>query len=207
MYTTCDIYFKCSGCRNVGTKEINQVKNAPLVVPRQQTIRTVHSLQAILVLIAPKLIVVSKTPRQGPNDVDAVLMYALQRLSQEVKVVQRALQVLPLVPEGARVLAVDGVPELGDHDPPRGAERVPHVPQLLAHVLRRDVRVGVGPRAHGPAVELGVGQRRAGREERVRRVGRAGCDPARGGAGELGDVGVDGVEVARAVYVCDLVVR
>lgn len=167
MYITYDTSVEFSRCRNMGTEEIHQVKQTPLVMPRQQPIRAVHSLQAILVLIAPKLIIVHKAPRQSTNDVHAILMDALQRLGHEVQIVQGALQVLPLVLEGARILAVDGEPKLGDHDAARRAERVPKVPELLPHVLRRDVRVRVRPRAHGPAVELDVGHRRTGGEERV----------------------------------------
>lgn len=128
--------------RDMGMEEVHQVKDAPLVMPRQQPVRPIHSLQPVLVLIAAELVVVRKAPRQGPDYVHAVLVDALERLGQEVLVVQGALQVLALVLERTVVLAVDGEAELGYHEP-RGPERVPHVAELLPDVLRRDVRVGV----------------------------------------------------------------
>lgn len=84
----------------MSTEEINIVKQAPLIRPCKLSIRPVHSLQPILSLVAAKLIVIRQTPRQSPNDTNAILMDSLQSLCKKVPIVKRTLRIIPLRIEG-----------------------------------------------------------------------------------------------------------
>ena len=117
-------------------KKIHIVKHTPLKRPRQHRARPVHQLKPVLLLITPKLVVVHNAPRERRDHVDPILVDGFEHFRQKLLVIRRALEVVALRVDRARVLHERVEPKLGDRDA-SGAERVPDVAEVLAEVLRR----------------------------------------------------------------------
>ena len=81
-------------------KEIHIIEKTPLITPREPPIRAIHVLHPILLQITSKLIIIQKAPRQSTNDIDVVLVNALEHFSQEPLIVEGALEVVVLAGNG-----------------------------------------------------------------------------------------------------------
>lgn len=77
-------------------KETHIIKYTPLIQPRKHPIRPIHRLQAILLAIPPKLIIILQRPRQRPDDIHPILHPRLHHLGQKILIIQRPLEIEPL---------------------------------------------------------------------------------------------------------------
>ena len=149
-----------------GMKEVHIIKYTPFICPWQSRRRPIDKLQPILLLIAPKLIIIHSTPRESRNHIDPICMSSLQYLAKETLEVARPLEIISLRILRACAFHEWVEAEFGDGDA-GGAEGIPYVALMLAEVLRGEVCVGVALFAVDPAVSLDVGGEDAGGVEGV----------------------------------------
>lgn len=65
----------CYLCCNILVEEVDKVEETPLVVSLELSTCSVDSLEAILILVRSKLVVVNKTPCQCSDDIYSVQMH------------------------------------------------------------------------------------------------------------------------------------
>lgn len=125
---------------NILLEKIHIIKETPLIHPRKFSIRPIHNLQPIVLIIRPKLIVSEERPRKRTNDVDVVFVDALQHLAEEAVVVEGSFEVVASGDDSSGGLHERVEAEFGDEDA-GGFEGLPDVEELLADVLGRDIGV------------------------------------------------------------------